>query len=70
MENDTTNWYNQRRSKMKLYTSKGELVVCDCGGHFIFDERVLLTEPPQYPYRCEKCGKVKILRHDKTIYEM
>ena len=70
MENGTTNCYNVRRYKMKLYTSKGELVVCDCGGHFIFDERVLLTEPPQFPYRCEKCGKVKIQRQDKTIYEM
>ena len=54
----------------KLYTLTGELVVCECGGHFIQENRVLLTEPPQYPYRCQKCGKVKIQRQNKTIYEM
>ena len=51
-----------------LYNSNGELVVCECGGHFIFEQRVLLTEPVQYPYRCNKCGKGLIQRHDKTIY--
>ena len=38
----------------KLYDSNGELVVCECGGHFIFAQRALLTEPPQFPYICDK----------------
>ena len=54
----------------KLYTAEGQLVVCECGGHFIFEDRVLLSSPPQFPYRCEKCGKRKIQRQNKTIYEM
>jgi predicted SprT family Zn-dependent metalloprotease len=53
-----------------LHDSNGKIVICQCGGHFIFEQRVLLTEPPQYPYRCNKCGKVKIQRDNKTIYEM
>ena len=54
----------------KLYTADRELVICECGGYFIQENRVLLTEPPQFPYRCNKCGKVKIQRANKTIYEM
>ena len=52
----------------KLYNSNGELVICECGGHFIFAQRALLTEPPQFPFKCNKCGKWLIQRHDKTIY--
>ena len=54
----------------KLHTSDGKLVVCECGGEYVFEHMVLLTEPPQYPYRCNKCGKRKVRRHDNTIYEM
>ena len=55
---------------LKLYDEDGKIVICECGGKYIFEERVLLTEPPQFPYRCEKCGKRKIQRQDKTIYQM
>ena len=54
----------------KLHDLNGNIVICQCGGHFIQENRVLLTEPPQYPYRCNKCGKVKIKRQNGTIYEM
>lgn len=58
------------KEKNKLYDSNGELVVCECGGHFIFAQRALLTEPPQFPFICDKCGKCLIQRHDKTIYDI
>ena len=54
----------------KLHDINGKLIICECGGEYIFEERVLLTEPPQFPYRCEKCGKRKIQRQNKTIYQM
>lgn len=56
--------------KNKLYSPNEELVICECGGHFIFEQHVLLTEPPQYPYRCNKCGKCLIQRQDKIIYDI
>lgn len=31
------------KEKNKLYDSNGELVICECGGHFIFAQRALLT---------------------------
>ena len=58
------------KDKNKLYSLEGELVICECGGHFIFEQRVLLTEPPQFPYRCDNCGKVLIQRQNKTIYDI
>ena len=58
------------KEKNKLYNSNGELVICECGGHFIFAQRALLTEPPQFPYICDKCRKCLIQRYDKTIYDI
>lgn len=56
------------KEKNKLYNSNGELVICECGGHFIFAQCALLTDPVQFPFICDKCGKRLIQRHDKTIY--
>ena len=58
------------KEKNKLNNSNGELVICECGGHFIFAQRALLTEPPQFPFICDKCGKCLIQRYDKTIYDI
>lgn len=41
---------------MPLKNSKGELIKCDCGGIYRWDGTLLLSYPPQYPFRCEKCG--------------
>ena len=53
----------------KLYTSDDELVICECGGEFIFEDMVFLTKPPQYPYHCNQCGKRKVRRADNSIYD-
>ena len=42
---------------------------CKCGGDFEYEHRVLTSIPPQYPYRCNKCGKMVIKRADGTTYE-
>lgn len=42
---------------------------CECGGDFIYDNIVLTSLPPQYPYTCNKCGKKVIMRSDRTFYE-
>ena len=42
---------------------------CECGGDFIFDNIVLTSLPPQYPYTCNGCGKKVIMRSVQTFYE-
>lgn len=42
---------------------------CKCGGDFIFDNIVLTSLPPQYPYTCNKCGKKIIMRNNRTFYD-
>jgi hypothetical protein len=42
---------------------------CACGGEFIFDNVILTSLPPQYPYTCNKCGKKIIMRSDRIFYE-
>lgn len=41
---------------MPLKNKEGELIKCDCGGIYKWDGTLLLSYPPQYPFRCEKCG--------------
>jgi DNA-directed RNA polymerase subunit RPC12/RpoP len=41
---------------------------CKCGGDFEYENTVLTSIPPQYPYRCNKCGKRVIKRADGTTY--
>ena len=41
---------------------------CECGGEFIFENIVLTSNPPQYPYKCNKCGKRIVKREDNTYY--
>lgn len=37
---------------------------CKCGGEFKRKENVLfLSDPPQYPNICNKCGKENISKH-------
>lgn len=45
-----------------------EPMICECGGHFIFENIVLTSLPPQYPYRCDHCGKRIVKRSDGTFY--
>ena len=46
-----------REVGMPLKNSKGELIKCErCGGIYRWDGSLLLSYPPQYPFRCEKCG--------------
>ena len=42
---------------------------CKCGGEFEYENIVLTSIPPQYPYRCNKCGKRIIKRTDGTTYD-
>ena len=37
-----------------------EYAYCDCGEEMIRDNLVLMSNPPQYKYRCPKCGKIEI----------
>lgn len=30
--------------------------MCECGGEFIPGDMVLMSDPPQYPHKCNKCG--------------
>lgn len=46
-----------------------EPIKCECGGHFIFENIVLTSLPPQYPYRCDVCGKRIVKRSDGTFYD-
>ncbi len=35
---------------------------CNCGGNMKFTGTELTSYPPQYPHKCEKCGKTKNVR--------
>ena len=37
-----------------------EYLYCDCGEEIIRDDRILMSNPPQYKYVCPKCGKLEI----------
>ena len=37
-----------------------EYAYCDCGEEMIRDDLLLMSNPPQYKYRCPKCGKLEI----------
>lgn len=44
----------KRRKVKAIYVTEG---VCNnCGGHMVTAGVVLDSYPPQYPYKCEKCG--------------
>lgn len=46
--------------KVKFYT---EEAVCDkCGGTMLPQPMIFYTFPPAYPYKCEKCNCVEVLR--------
>ena len=37
---------------------------CDCGGIMVYTGMMLASNPPQFPHKCEDCGKDEVL--DKT----
>lgn len=56
-----------------------EYAYCNCGEEMIRDNLVLMSNPPQYKYRCPKCGKIEISnvqypiikvidKHDRKYY--
>lgn len=55
--------------KETLKDNKGNIVKCECGGEFEFMGWALLTDPPRYPYICNKCGKQKVKMANGTIYD-
>ena len=43
---------------------------CDCGGIFEYTEGfTLATYPPQYPHKCNSCGKSETFNHIYPILE-
>lgn len=54
--------------KDTLKDNEGNIVKCECGGEFEFMGQALLTDPPRYPYICNKCGKQKVKIVNETIY--
>ena len=48
-----------------------EYAYCDCGEEMIRDNLMLMSNPPQYKYRCPKCGKIETSyeQYPKTIYK-
>lgn len=58
-----------REVGMPLKNSKGELIKCDCGGIYRWDGSLLLSYPPQYPFRCEKCGDRVNIRAERLFPE-
>ena len=46
-----------------------EKKLCKCGAKLVFENVVMTSYPPQYPYTCPKCGKRYIYRVDGTRWE-
>lgn len=46
-----------KRTEVKTYLEK---LYCECGGQMLPYGYVLTTHPPQYPHKCEQCGKTTI----------
>lgn len=58
-----------REVGMPLKNSKGELIKCDCGGIYRWDGTLKLSYPPQYVFRCEKCGDRVNIRAERLFPE-
>jgi hypothetical protein len=41
---------------------------CECGGEFEPTGVVLRSYPPQYPHKCNKCGKEEVFRKQFPYY--
>lgn len=39
-----------------------ERMICDCGGEMKASGATLLSKPPLYPHRCDKCGATESVR--------
>lgn len=47
----------ERETECEVVTFELE---CDaCGGTLVFTGEVLLSSPPQFPHKCDKCGIVR-----------
>ena len=43
---------------------------CECGGIFKPTNMCLMSYPPQYPHKCNKCGKEEIFSHTYPVHIM
>lgn len=56
-----------QEKKTELIPYRVELI-CDCGGQMLPTGVILLSDPPQYPHRCNKCGKEETCWDSKYPY--
>lgn len=60
----------EKKIKVKVYQVT---YICDaCGvGEMVPTGVALMSNPPQYPHKCNKCGSENTLRskYPKTVYE-
>jgi uncharacterized Zn finger protein len=47
----------ERETECKVVTV--ELECDECGGTLVFTGTALLSSPPQFPHKCDKCGVVR-----------
>ena len=52
-----------------LKDENGKIIYCECGGIFKWNGAVLTSIPPQFPYTCDKCKKIKVKRENNSIYD-
>lgn len=46
----------EKRTEVKTIRVRA---ICNCGGEFKPTGMCLTSYPPQYPHKCDNCGKVK-----------
>jgi len=50
----------ERETKCEVVTV--ELECDECGGTLVFTGTALLSNPPQFPHKCDTCGVVRNVR--------
>lgn len=61
----------ERKTELKTFRVDRECDVEDCDGVLIAGVKILLTNPPQYPHTCSKCGcqRAFIIPYPATTFE-